>query len=268
MGFSASDIERFTYCHLSWWLASQGNQGEGEAIAEGEVQHTKKGYGLWKVQRLLEDHRHSLETALYLTLVAASAATLAIEITFLDPVGSLNVLMLLLSLMWLFVALVFLYKALRRDKQAADVRRSTGLVAGEFAYSDLALPGEVLRTDNYDVSIGGKPDYIVRRGPHLIPVEVKTGKTPTHPHDSHVMQCMTYCLLIEDKYGQRPPYGIISYDKARFEVPYNEEMKDKVLETILRMRLLEMTKNVHRSHARPGKCAGCSRKAVCNERLR
>ncbi len=267
MGYSASDIERYTYCPMSWWLAEQGDQGEGDAILEGEAKHAKQGYGLWQVQRLLQDHRHSLETALYLTLVAASAATLAIEITFLDPFGGLNVLMLLLSLMWLFVALVFLYKALRRDKQATDVRRTTGLVAGEFAYSDLAIPGEVIRSDKYDVSIGGKPDYIVRRGQNLIPVEVKTGKTPDRPHDSHVMQCMTYCLLLEEEYGHRPPFGVVSYDKARYEVEYTEEMKDKVLETVLRMRVAQATGNVHRNHARPGKCAGCSRKSNCPERI-
>lgn len=36
---SASDLERFTYCPLSWHLAATGTSGQSEAIEEGKVRH-------------------------------------------------------------------------------------------------------------------------------------------------------------------------------------------------------------------------------------
>ena len=36
---SASDLERYTYCPLSWHLAATGVAGESEAIEKGKKQH-------------------------------------------------------------------------------------------------------------------------------------------------------------------------------------------------------------------------------------
>ena len=38
---SASDIERHSYCPLSWELAKKGNSGQGEAIESGRLKHAK-----------------------------------------------------------------------------------------------------------------------------------------------------------------------------------------------------------------------------------
>ena len=38
---SASDIERHSYCPLSWELAKKGNSGQGEAVETGRVKHAK-----------------------------------------------------------------------------------------------------------------------------------------------------------------------------------------------------------------------------------
>ncbi|HWG90149.1 MAG TPA: CRISPR-associated protein Cas4 [Candidatus Thermoplasmatota archaeon] len=265
MGYSASDLERWSYCHLSWWLSRGGVRGEGDEIAGGVEAHAAKGDHMSVWRRLLAAHKEALTTAFHLGVVAAAAATLAIEVTFLDYERGYNILLMLLSLLWLFVALIFLGRAMKKEKQAAAIRRDAGFVIGDPTYSDLDRPGTILRSKKYD--LGGRPDYMVRRDGHLIPVEVKTGKTPKHPHDSHVLQVATYCVLVEEVMGERPPYGILTYEDAHFEIPYTEDLKDKVLRTVLEMRLAEVTQKVHRSHDRPGKCRGCSRRHACAERL-
>jgi CRISPR-associated exonuclease Cas4 len=59
------------------------------------------------------------------------------------------------------------------------------------------------------------------------------------------------------KYGQA----------AEFEVEYGEEQK-RLLESMLgKMRDALQTEDVHRNHDRPGKCANCSRREGCPERL-
>ncbi|HVL49849.1 MAG TPA: CRISPR-associated protein Cas4 [Candidatus Thermoplasmatota archaeon] len=263
MGYSAADIERYTYCPLSWYLAKSGHHGDDAVLSEGVRKHAEKGKDVARWRRIIAEHGEAFQTALYLALVAASAATLAIEVVFLEGFYA-NILMML-SLVWLLVSLGFLVHALRKQDEAEKFGRTAGFVAGELTYSDLDQPAATLRSGRYEV--GGRPDYIVRDGPHYIPVEVKTGATPQKPHESHVLQCATYCLLVEETYGERPPHGIISYSTGHFTVPYTEEIRDKVLETILRMKLADLTGTAHRNHNRPGKCASCSRREACPERL-
>ncbi len=265
MGHSAAEIERYTYCPLSWWLARDGIDGRDEALKRGIERHAAKGKRLTTVQRIRASHRKSLDTALYLALVAASGSTLAIEVTFLDWEGLANRMLMLLALFSLFASLAFLAHAIVTQESARRERLDAGIVAGDVAYSDLDKPGDVLRSAKYD--IGGRPDYVVRQNGHLIPVEVKSGHTPKHPHESHVLQLGAYCVLVEETFGRRPPFGIVSYEECKFEVPFTDELKDRVLETVLRMRLAEVTGNVHRNHDRRAKCGNCSRRFACPERL-
>ncbi|MFA5862323.1 MAG: CRISPR-associated protein Cas4 [Candidatus Thermoplasmatota archaeon] len=265
MSYSAAEIERFTYCPLSWSLAQRGQDGVGEATAQGERAHAAIGTRISIWRSLLDEHYSALRIALYLALAAASAATLALEVVFLDANGPSHWILLAMSLTWLLVSLGFLLRAIWKEDEAKQVVAESGLVQGELAYSDLDRPAETLRAPRYDLS--GRPDYIVRRGEAYIPVEVKTGRTPDKPHDSHLMQLGVYCILVEEKYGKRPTHGVLQYAQCSFEVPFTEAFRDKVLQTTLKMRLAEMTGNVHRIHNSPGKCRGCSRRDACTERL-
>lgn len=265
MSYSAAEVERFTYCPLSWSLSQGGAEGIGDATIQGEKAHAIIGQrvGLWR--SIIDDHYSALRVALYLALTAASAATLALEVVFLDANGPFHWILLAMSLLWLLVSLGFLLRAIWKEDEAKNVAIASGLVEGELAYSDLDRPAETLRSPKYDLT--GRPDYIVRRHETYIPVEVKTGRTPQLPHDSHLMQLGVYCLLVEEKYGVAPPFGVLQYPDRRFEVAWSRDFRDKVLQTTLKMRLADMTREVHRVHNSPGKCRGCSRREACNERL-
>jgi CRISPR-associated exonuclease Cas4 len=265
VGYSAAEVERFTYCPLSWALARGGIAAQDEAAGRGTVAHAAVGQKVARWRVFVKEHQEALQTALYLALVAASAATLAIEITFLDFTGIFNRVLMLMGLVWLLIALAFLLRAIWKEEEAHEFVKSHGLVIGELAYSDLDRPAETLRSQKYELS--GRPDYIVRRKGSYIPVELKTGKTPDKPHDSHLMQLGVYCLLVEEKYGKRPTHGVLQYPERAFEVPFTNEFRDQVFETVLRMKLAEVTGTVHRNHMRVGKCRGCSRRDACAERL-
>jgi CRISPR-associated exonuclease Cas4 len=265
MGYSAAEIERYVYCPLSWALSQRGAETPDPVLLKGEADHAEVGKRISIWRRVLDDHHEALRVALYLALTAASAATLALEVVFLDNVGPFHWILILMSLTWLLVALAFLLRAMWKEDEAKRFVEKSGFVKGELAYSDLDRPAETLRSEKYELS--GRPDYIVRRGDEYIPVELKTGRTPDEPHDSHVMQLGVYCLLVEENYGRRPTHGVLQYTDRSFEVPFTPEFRDKVLETTLRMRLSEMTGVIHRNHERVGKCRGCSRRAICPERL-
>lgn len=265
MGYSAADVERYVYCPLSWALARRGMSPMDETLHRGESEHAAVGQRIALWRRILQDHHESLRIALYLALTAASAMTLALEVVFLDSAFPYHTLLVLMSLLWLFIALGFLLRAMRKEQEAKEVVAASGLVQGELAYSDLDKPAETLRSARYELS--GRPDYIVRQGDEYVPVELKTGRTPDSPHDSHLMQLGVYCLLVEENYGVRPSRGVLQYPERTFEVPFTDEFRDRVLETSLRMKLSDMTGVVHRNHERPGKCRGCSRRELCPERL-
>lgn len=264
MAYSAAEVERYVYCPLSWALSQRGETMDA-ILQAGEAEHAAFGSRIGAWRRVLDQHHAALRVALYLALTAASAATLALEVVFLDFHGPAPWMLMIMSLLWLFIALGFLLRAMWKQDEARDYVTQTGLVEGELAYSDLDRPGETLRSEKYDIS--GRPDYIVRRGEEYLPVEVKTGRTPDAPHDSHLMQLGIYCVLVEEVYGRRPSRGYLQYPERTFEVSFTPEFRDKVLETTLRMRLAEMTGVIHRNHERVGKCRGCSRRAICPERL-
>lgn len=264
MSYSAAEVERFVYCPLSWALSQRGETMDA-ILRAGEAEHAAFGGRISIWRRVLDQHNAALRVALYLALTAASAATLALEAVLLDFGGPYHWVLMGMSLLWLFIALGFLLRAMWKQDEARVHVAKAGLVEGELAYSDLDRPGETLRSEKYDLA--GRPDYIVRRQEEYLPVEVKTGRTPDTPHDSHLMQLGVYLVLVEEQYGRRPSRGYLQYPERTFEVAFTDEFRDKVLETSLRMRLAEMTGVIHRNHERVGKCKGCSRRALCPERL-
>jgi CRISPR-associated exonuclease Cas4 len=104
-----------------------------------------------------------------------------------------------LALLLLAAALYVLYLSRRQ-------RRATGLPTGRVTYSDTGRWTKVEKPLYDPVSgLTGKPDYLVEENGFLIPVEVKSGRAPNLPHDSHIFQLAAYCLLVEATEGIRPP---------------------------------------------------------------
>jgi CRISPR-associated exonuclease Cas4 len=169
--------------------------------------------------------------------------------------------MLYLALIILIVAIVLLWQSGRQRKQA-------GLPGGRVIYTDTRAWGEVDKA-LYDHALGltGKPDYLVEQDGQIIPVEVKSGRTPEAPYDSHIFQVGAYCLLVEKAYGKRPPYGIIHYPKRDFAVDYTTELESALMEQLAEMRRDGMRQDVPRSHDEPARCQSCGFRKVCDQKL-
>src|SRR5687768_16125792 len=82
-------------------------------------------------------------------------------------------------------------------------RRRLGLERGTIvAADDARLPVPTLRSDR--LGLVGRPDHLVRSRGYVIPVEQKP--SARRVHDSHVLQLAAQCLLVQERYGVRPPY--------------------------------------------------------------
>jgi CRISPR-associated exonuclease Cas4 len=169
--------------------------------------------------------------------------------------------MLIAALTLFLLALVLIFISGRQ-------RRAAGLPGGQIIYTDTRGWGKVERPlYNQDLGLTGKPDYLVEQDGRLIPVEVKTGRTPEAPYDSHIFQLAAYCLLVEKTYGKRPTHGIIHYPNRDFSVDYTPELESALLDLLADLRRDEVRHAIHRSHEEQHRCLRCGFRDVCEERL-
>jgi CRISPR-associated exonuclease Cas4 len=172
-----------------------------------------------------------------------------------------------LTLFYIF-AVVVLLTALAVLWIAGSQQKSAGLPAGRVIYSDTERWGKVEKP-LYDPISGltGKPDYLVEENGYLIPVEVKSGRAPNLPHDSHIYQLAAYCLLVERTSNKRPPYGILRYRDRTFSIEYTPDLENELEELIDTIRFQERRGEANRSHKEPARCARCGYRNNCDQRL-
>ncbi len=169
----------------------------------------------------------------------------------------------------LFLALAFILLAFLLFWQSNRQQRQAGLPGGRVIYTDTRAWGAPLEQPLFNKELGltGKPDYLVQQKGQIIPVEVKTGRVPETPYDSHIYQVAAYCLLAEKTYGKRPPYGIIHYPTRDFAVDYTPALENALLDLLAEMRRDERRAEVDCSHAESGRCVRCGFRRICPQKL-
>lgn len=320
---SASALERFGYCPLSWWLALRSEVTSKE-LEEGEKEHsavaddlvdivekerTARGWerivlafsivatvlAMIGISLMTHDNSQQLSmvlgsisivwivAALFLLLRSASvkdkkersrtqqivagfaivAMVIALNaVTILDVNPELAVVLEIIALLWLIAASLALYVSIRSGRIAREIREKRA-IQGEIKYVDNGEP-RMLRSER--LGLQGRPDYILEIEGEMVPVELKSGRTPKGPLFSHILQVAAYCVLLEEE-GQKVTHGILRYEEAEHEIEYNQDLRIMVLSKLDDMRALMKNGDVHRNHHRPGKCRSCSRREGCPERL-
>jgi CRISPR-associated exonuclease Cas4 len=168
----------------------------------------------------------------------------------------------------LYAGLLLLFLAFVLLLVSGAQRRVSGLPGGRVIYTDTHGWGRVEKPlYDAELRLTGKPDYLVEKGGQLIPVEVKTGRTPEAPYDAHIFQVAAYCLLVEKAYGKRPSHGIIHYSNRDFAVDYTPELESALLDLLAGIRRDETRKEVLRSHEDQRRCLRCGFRDACDERL-
>ena len=169
--------------------------------------------------------------------------------------------MLIAGLLILFVAIILFFIS-------GQQRHASGLPGGRVIYTDTRAWGKVEKPlFNRDLGLTGKPDYLVEQNGRIIPVEVKSGRTPEAPYDSHIFQVAAYCLLVQKTYGKRPPHGIIHYPGRDFAVDYTPELENALLDLLAAIRMDEHRTEVQRSHDDAHRCRRCGFRVVCDQGL-
>lgn len=145
-------------------------------------------------------------------------------------------------------------------------RQATGVPPGRIVYEDVDQgrpPEGPLISKRW--RLVGKPDYLLETDEGLIPVEVKSANLPRSgtPYWGHVLQLAAYCLLVEETFGKRPPHGYIRYRDKTVQVPYTEDLRNALLDTLFEVQMGMMAEGMARSHDDPWRCAHCGLAYVC-----
>ena len=268
---SASEMERYGYCPLSWHLDLKGIDAEGAEVNTGVEKHKEMGDSL---KNLLVEEEKSRETSTTLiTVVSMIMALVTVALIILlisnDDIN-LGFILLIIGIGWMLVASFFLYKLLVSTEKIDKLRDDYKLGETDIETPDgLTRETPVLKSAKFNLA--GRPDYLIKDKEQRIPVEVKTGRRPKAPFFSHVLQIGAYCLLSEETFGVKPSHGQIRYgfENEPHEVKWDSDLKGLVNEKLEEMNdILKGKMEAHRNHKRDGKCNNCSRRKGCPERLK
>ena len=168
----------------------------------------------------------------------------------------------------LYLALTLLIFALFFFHRSSTQRKEAGLPGGRIIYTDTRGWGKVEKPLFYSpLELTGKPDYLIQQNGKIIPVEVKSGRAPDAPYDSHIYQLAAYCLLVEKTYDTRPPYGIIHYENRDFAIDYTRELESALIELLADMREDNLKRDIRRSHEQASRCKRCGFRNACDQSL-
>ena len=154
--------------------------------------------------------------------------------------------------------------------RSQQTQERLGLPTGEIVYSDTGTwraVTEPLLSRRY--GLVGKPDYLVvikaGGGEQTVPVEVKSGNHVQQPRAGHILQLGAYCLLVEDKMGERPPYGLLHYADGTLQIPYTDALRAEVLAAIAAIQSAADATDLSRNHHEVARCQSCGYRHGCGK---
>jgi CRISPR-associated exonuclease Cas4 len=104
---SASELEKYGYCPLSWWLSK--NEVDEEDLSEGERRHAKIASEITKISRREGRAKESESVVLYFAIAATLISVLGV--TVLQKEQAVGEILIVISLIWLLASSYFLYRA-------------------------------------------------------------------------------------------------------------------------------------------------------------
>lgn len=136
---SASDIERFCYCPLSWWLGRHGMDAQGEAVETGQKAHDKIGGELVEI-KTKEREVKTYERLVLWFAVMASVLSL-IGVASVATIGSqfFKIVVDIIAIVWLLAALFYLYMSENLATMSTRMKFEVGFVVTGMVVTIVAI---------------------------------------------------------------------------------------------------------------------------------
>jgi CRISPR-associated exonuclease Cas4 len=116
---SASDLERYGYCPLSWWL-NRTNEVTSEALREGDRKHEKISEGLTAIRQ--QEHAANRWELLVISfsVIATALAVMGLSLMPIEQAASLSTFLGIVSIVWIVAAIFMLVRA-NRLEESSDI---------------------------------------------------------------------------------------------------------------------------------------------------
>lgn len=206
-----------------------------------------------------------IEAAMFISAIVLAIHAMALR--FVANQDQAAYVLAVTTIGWMLLASFRLQRALINNNEAQILATKNNLEGDiQVAYSDDEATASLLTDER--TGLRGRPDQIVIIDGEFIPVEQKTGKVPTKPHNSHVLQVLAYASLVEHTTGTKPPYAILRYGQDNLhQVMWDEANKDRLYSTVKTVQSMMVNGGAARNHEREGKCRHCSRRYACEDSL-
>ena len=145
----------------------------------------------------------------------------------------------------------------------------TGLLALKIRYANVGTIYQQPSLISARYGLSGRPDDLVRVDDGIVPVELKSGRSPRsgRPYGGHKLQLAAYCLLVEDVCQAFVPHGVLQYEDRCIRVEYTSSLRRDLLGILKELRADKRGGELHINHNCPAKCRSCGFREVCGERL-
>jgi CRISPR-associated exonuclease Cas4 len=117
---SAGDLEKFTYCPLSWGLSKKYDP-QDRTMRKGIEEHEKLGETLWRIDSGEKRAQEAERLVFWYAIVATLIAIMGLELLPFDDAVSFSEILGSVALIWVLAATFFLYKASRPTIQGRIV---------------------------------------------------------------------------------------------------------------------------------------------------
>jgi CRISPR-associated exonuclease Cas4 len=118
---SASALEKYGYCPLSWWLSRTEDQQESEILSGGEKAHAEVAIDLSGI--IQEEHQAKVFESVVLWFAIAATLISVIGVSLVFKVGQdIGMIMGVIALIWILAACYFLYKAESMPRGSSNLK--------------------------------------------------------------------------------------------------------------------------------------------------
>jgi len=146
---SASDVEKYGYCPLSWWL-SEEKDVTNEDLKKGNIQHKQIGEKVDSIKSK-EENIKKLESIILSLAVSATIISI-MGITFLYPENIFSNIFIINSLVWILAAAFLLYLSESRLWELQETKLERTILIFAMVATVLAVYGMTFKIADYNLA--------------------------------------------------------------------------------------------------------------------
>jgi len=117
---SAGDLEKYSYCPLSWWLSAEF-EGDSEGLTQGIKEHEKFGKSLWKIEANEKTARESERLVFWWAIAATLFALVGLELLPIKQSITVSQILGVVALIWILAASYFLFRSSKSTIDSSTV---------------------------------------------------------------------------------------------------------------------------------------------------